>query len=86
MISVTSTIVEQNTMRSVLALGLLCAAANAATVHRPKPSGVHLRTRKRVTIRPGQRITAPARFAVPGWTDEQTQYWLDNATVAAGLG
>ena len=76
-------------MRSVLALGLLitlCAAANAATVHRPKPSGVHLRTRERVTIRPDQRITAPAHFAVPGWTNEQTQYWLDNATVAAGLG
>jgi hypothetical protein len=89
MISVTSTIVKQNTMRSVLALGLLitlCAAANAATVHRPKPPGVHLRTRERLTVRPGQSITAPARFAVPGWTDEQTQYWLDNATVAAGLG
>jgi hypothetical protein len=32
-------------MRSVLALGLLitlCASANAATVHRFKPRGVHL--------------------------------------------
>jgi hypothetical protein len=78
-----------NTMRSVLALGLLItlfASANAATVYRPKPPGAHSRTRKRVAIRPGQRITAPARFAVPGWSDEQTQYWLDNATVAAGLG
>jgi hypothetical protein len=76
-------------MRSVLALGLLitlCASANAATVHRFKPRGVHLRTHQRVTVRPGQRVTAPTRFAVPGWTDEQTQYWLDNATVAAGLG
>jgi hypothetical protein len=76
-------------MRSVLALGLLiplCAFANAATVHRSKPPGVHLRARERVTVRPGQGITAPARFAVPGWTNEQTQYWLDNATVAAGLG
>jgi hypothetical protein len=76
-------------MRSVLALGLLiilCASANAATVHRSKPPAVHLRPHRRVTIRPAQRITAPARFAVPGWTDEQTQYWLDNATVAAGLG
>jgi hypothetical protein len=25
-------------------------------------------------------------YAVPGWTDEQTRYWLDNAAVAAGLG
>jgi hypothetical protein len=76
-------------MRSVLVIGLLitlCASANAAPVHRPKPPGVHLRTYKRVTIRPAQRTTDPARFAVPGWTDEQTQYWLDNATAAAGLG
>jgi hypothetical protein len=38
-------------MRSVLALGLfinLCASANAATVHRSRSSGVHLRTGQRV--------------------------------------
>jgi hypothetical protein len=45
-----------------------------------------LRTRDHRNIRPGERITAPARFAVPGWTDEQTHYWLDNATASAGLG
>src|ERR1700738_1134558 len=76
-------------MRSVLALGLLitlCASANAATVHRPKPPGVHLRTRERVTIRPGQRITAPAHFAVPGWTNEQTQYRLDKRPDAVRAG
>ncbi len=62
-------------MRSVLVLGLLialCASANAATVHRSKPPEGHLR--------PGQRVTVPKGYAVPGWTDEQTRYWLDNAT------
>jgi hypothetical protein len=64
-------------MRSVLALGLLitlCASANAATVH-------HLRTRHHhVIVRPSQGVTAPARFAVPGWTDEETLQWLDDHT------
>jgi hypothetical protein len=59
-------------IRSVLALGLLaislCASANAATVHRPRPPVGHLR--------PSSRVTAPERFSVPGWTDEQTRYWL----------
>ena len=76
-------------MRIVLALGILitlCASAEAATVHRSKPPGGHLRTHRSVTVRPGEVITAPTRFAVPGWTDEQTRYWLDNATAAAGLG
>jgi hypothetical protein len=75
-------------MRSVL-LGLLitlCASANAAPVHHSKPPTEQLRTRQHVIVRPGQGVTAPARFAVPGWTDEQTQYWLDNATSCAGCG
>jgi hypothetical protein len=62
-------------MRSVLVLGLsitLVASANAATVHRSKPPEGHLR--------PGQPVTVPKGDAVPGWTDEQTRYWLDNAT------
>jgi hypothetical protein len=64
-----------NMMRSVLVLSLLitwCASANAATVHRAKPPEGHLR--------PGQRVTVPKGYAVPGWTDEQTRYWLDSAT------
>ena len=62
-------------MRSVLALGLLitlCASADAATVHRAKRPAAHLR--------PVQSVTVPKGYAVPGWTDEQTQYWIDNAT------
>jgi hypothetical protein len=69
-------------MRPVLALGLLiflCASANAATVHRSKPGAAHLRMRQPVIVRPNQNGTAP-RFAVPGWTDEQTKQWLDNAS------
>jgi hypothetical protein len=76
-------------MRTVLALGIviiLCASADAATVHRTKPLAGHFRAHQSVIVRPGQHITAPTRFAVPGWTDEQTRYWLDNATAAAGLG
>jgi hypothetical protein len=68
-------------MRSVLALGLLitlCASANAATVHRSKPTEGDLR--------PGQRVTVPTGYAVPGWTDEQTRKWLYNGSAAAGLG
>jgi hypothetical protein len=58
-------------MRSVLALGLLitlCASVDAATVHRSKPSTVHLRTRQHVFVRHSQGVTAPGRFTVPGWT------------------
>jgi hypothetical protein len=69
-------------MRAVLALGLLttlCASANAATVHHFKPPEGHLR--------PVQHVTAPSpRFAVPGWTDEETRQWLYNGSAASGLG
>jgi hypothetical protein len=81
-------------MRSLLALGLLialCASAEAATVRRAG----HLHARQPVIVRPspgmidprsGQSLRAPARFSVPGWTDGQTQHWLDSATSCAGCG
>jgi hypothetical protein len=28
----------------------------------------------------------PTNFAIPGWTDGQTQRWLDNASAGSGLG
>lgn len=62
--------------QEVAALGLLialCASADAATVRRIG----HLRVRQHVVVRPSQGVSAPACFAVPGCTDEQTQYWLD---------
>jgi hypothetical protein len=64
-------------MRSVLAFGLLitlCASANAATMHRT----LHPHPRQHVIV-PGERM-APPRFAVPGWTNEETRSWLDNAS------
>jgi hypothetical protein len=76
-------------MRSVLALGLfitLCAAANAATVHRAKPHEGDLRAHQFITVGPSQPVTAPTRFAVPGWTDEATRRWLDNASSGVGRG
>jgi hypothetical protein len=66
-------------MRSVLVLSFmitLCASADAATVHRFKSLA---RAHQRVTVRPSQ-VTAPTSFAIPGWTDEQTREWLDNAS------
>jgi hypothetical protein len=69
-------------MRAILAVGrliILSASANAAPVHRFQPREGHLR--------PVQRVTAPTpRFAVPGWTDEETQQWQYNGSAASGLG
>ena len=31
-------------------------------------------------LRPGQRVTVLKGYAVPGWTNERTRYWLDSAT------
>ena len=67
-------------MRSVLALGLLitlCASADAATLYHAKPPARH--------VHPDQRVAAPKGFAVPGWTDEETRQWLNNASAASGL-
>jgi len=69
-------------MRAVLALSLLttlCASANAAVVHQFKLPAGHLR--------PVQHVAAPSpRFAVPGWSDEETRQWLYNGSAASGLG
>jgi hypothetical protein len=69
-------------MRSVLVLGVLLTlsvSATAVTVHRSKPHEGHLRPAQRVTVPKGY-VVVPKGYAVPGWTDEQTRYWLDNAT------
>jgi hypothetical protein len=57
-------------MRSVLALGLLITLCASANA-----ATVH---RYKPPVTKG--------FAVPGWTDEQTRYWLYNGSAAAGLG
>jgi len=78
---------SKNAMRSAFAVGLLitlCASADAATVQRSRAE--RLRARQHVIVHSSQGVTAPARFAVPGWTEEQTQQWLDNATSCEGCG
>jgi hypothetical protein len=70
-----------NAMRSILTLGFLialCASANAARGHLSKP--------RHLVVRPSQGVAAPTRFAVPGWTDEATRSWLDNASSGVGRG
>jgi hypothetical protein len=76
-------------MRSVLALGLLvtfCASADAATLHH------RLRAHPRGIVPPDQGVVAPApptgtaRFAVPGWSDQSTQEWLDRASSGWSVG
>jgi hypothetical protein len=67
----------RSVLASILTLGLLiplCASANATTVHRTS----HPRARPHVIV-PGQGVTAP-RFAVPGWSEDATRRWLDNAS------
>lgn len=85
-----NTRLEAIVVRAVFALGLLmalCAAGNAATVHRTVPS----RTRQDVfvpptqLIAPGQGVATPG-FAVPGWTDEATRRWMDNNTACSRCG
>ena len=73
---------------SVLALSLLAAvnaSASAATAHRA-------RARPHAAADPRAEMTAPgtqsgaSRFAVPGWSDESTRRWLDNASALVGVG
>jgi hypothetical protein len=62
-------------MRLLLAIGVLIAlsvTASAAPVHRTK-----LPPRN---VRAPHPPTASKGFAVPGWTDEQTRTWIDEAT------
>lgn len=74
-------------MRCVLAAGLLivlCMSANAATAR-------HARVRDPAARLPpvdrsGPEMNSRARFAVPGWSDEATQRWLNNASSNVGRG
>lgn len=72
-------------MRALLCVGLvglslvLCGAGEAATTHRP-------RARHDAVDRPQPNASPPARFAVPGWSDEATRRWLNNASSNVGRG
>lgn len=64
-------------LASVSAIGLLmtlCASADAATRHRTFHAPAHHQV-----VVPAQGAPAP-RFAVPGWSDDATRRWLDNAS------
>jgi hypothetical protein len=71
-------------MRTILTLGMLiifCVSADATPLRHSRP----IKRRPR----PEHAITAPdARksYTVPGWTDEETQKWLDDATRMVGRG
>jgi hypothetical protein len=84
----TSIAESKKVMRFVLTVVLsfaLCASANAATSHRFAPPRTRLLAHERVPARMDQRVSPSQRFAVPGWTNGQTEHWLDSATAAAGL-
>ncbi|PPQ15286.1 hypothetical protein CV770_32320 [Bradyrhizobium sp. AC87j1] len=69
-------------MRALLAMGLLlalCTSASAAPVHHP-------RARQPAVDRPRANAGPPARFAVPGWSDDATLRWLNNASSNVGRG
>jgi hypothetical protein len=68
-----------------LALGLLFGlwtSADAAPAHRSERPRIHWRTHQGMPA----AGHAPTNFAIPGWTDGQTQRWLDNASAGSGLG
>ena len=72
-------------MRSVLAVAsliVLCTAASAAPAHRVR---AHY-PRYPAVERHGAEANPRARFAVPGWSDEATQRWLNNASSNVGRG
>ena len=76
----------------------LCAFTDAATAHRFKPHHAHLRAGQRVAVHhgyypeghysedyyPAQGAVGPKRFAVPGWTDQETSKWLYDASAGSG--
>jgi len=72
-------------MRALLSAGLVglslvpCSAVEAATAHHP-------RARHETVHRPPTNASPPARFAVPGWSDEATRRWLNNASSNVGRG
>ena len=69
-------------MRAALALGLLLilgATVDAAPARHP-------RARQPAAARPPAEVRPPARFAVPGWSDESTRQWLDQASCCVGGG
>jgi hypothetical protein len=73
-----------DSMRGLLVLGLLlvsCATASAA-MRDPVHPAARLHAHNHQSANPSAALPARPRFAVPGWTDEDTERWLDNASSA----
>jgi hypothetical protein len=69
-------------MRCLLVFGLLvasCATSSAAT-HGPIRPAARLHVQKHRLVNPSAALPARQRFAVPGWSNEDTERWLDNAS------
>jgi len=68
-------------MRCLLAFGLLLIsfAASAAT-HGPVAPAARAHGHRQQLAAPRAAMSARPRFAIPGWTDEDTERWLDNAS------
>ena len=72
-------------MRAALAMGLLfvlCTTVNAAPAHRLRAHHPHYPE----VDRSGAEANPRVRFAVPGWSDEATQRWLNSASSNVGRG
>jgi hypothetical protein len=75
-------------VRPALAIAFLLAlsaSVDAETIHRSRLPRARLPSHELVAARPDQRFGTPGRFSVPGWSDAQTQHWLNSASAASGL-
>ncbi|RXT37783.1 hypothetical protein B5V03_31500 [Bradyrhizobium betae] len=71
-------------MRCLLVFGLLlasCATVSAAA-HGPIRPAARLHMQKHRLVNPGAALPGRPRFAVPGWSNEDTERWLDDASSA----
>jgi len=66
---------EENAMRSVLPLGLFIDDSFCQ-----RRAGASLQA-ARAPLTPDPTCYRPQRLCGSGWTDEETRYWMDNATV-----
>jgi hypothetical protein len=77
-------IIWSDSMRCVLVFGLLlagCVTASAATRDPIRPAArPHVQGHR--WENPSTELPARPRFAVPGWSDEDTERWLDSASSA----
>jgi hypothetical protein len=69
-------------MRCLLMFGLLlasCVTASAAT-RDPSHTAAHLHVLRHRLANPSAVPAVGPRFAVPGWSNEDTERWLDDAS------